>query len=76
MTIAESDLAAGCPVAVGDTIYLINESGKLLVMSAMSEFKVESEMQIGSANEVFWSTPAIANQSLLVRSSDAIYCLR
>ncbi len=37
-------LAAGCPVAVGDTIYLINESGKLLVMSATSEFKVESEI--------------------------------
>ena len=69
-------LAAGCPVAVGDTIYLINESGKLLVISATSEFKVESEIQIGSADEVFWSTPAIANQSLLVRSSDAIYCLR
>ena len=45
-------------------------------MSATSEFKVESEIQIGSADEVFWSTPAIANQSLLVRSSDAIYCLR
>jgi len=69
-------LAAGCPVVVGETIYLINEAGKLLVIHATSEFKVESELQIGSAEEIFWSSPALANQSLLVRSSDAIYCVR
>jgi outer membrane protein assembly factor BamB len=27
-------------------------------------------------DEVFWATPGIANQSLLIRSSDAIYCYR
>ncbi|MFY8199558.1 MAG: PQQ-binding-like beta-propeller repeat protein, partial [Pirellula staleyi] len=57
-------LAAGCPVAVGETIYLVNEAGKLLVINATSEFKVESELQIGSAEEIFWSSPALANQSL------------
>ena len=27
-------------------------------------------------DEVFWATPAVANQHLLIRSSDAIYCYR
>jgi hypothetical protein len=25
---------------------------------------------------VFWSTPAVSGDSLLIRSSDAVYCIR
>ncbi len=69
-------MVAGCPIVVGDKIYLVNEQGNTLVMTAGPEFKVDAELSTGSKDEVYWSTPAVANGSLLFRSSDAIYCYR
>lgn len=45
--------------------------------SATQEKSNESEPStLVGRDEVFWSTPAVANQHLLIRSSDAIYCYR
>lgn len=69
-------LAAGCPVVVGDKIYLVNELGNVLVIATGTQFNVLAELKTGTSGEIYWSTPAVANNSLLVRSSDAIYCYR
>jgi len=69
-------LAAGCPVVVGDKIYLVNELGNILVITTGKQFEVLAELKTGASGEVYWSTPAVANNSLLVRSSDAVYCYR
>lgn len=69
-------MAAGCPLVIGDKIYVVNEGGKLLTMKIGREFEVLSELQVGSADEVYWATPAPLQDGLLVRSSDAVYCVR
>ena len=69
-------LIAGCPVVVGDKIYMFNEAGNLIVVQAGTEYNVVAELSTGTKDEVYWSTPAVANGSLLIRSSEAIYCYR
>ncbi|MFM9068281.1 MAG: PQQ-binding-like beta-propeller repeat protein [Planctomycetota bacterium] len=69
-------LAAGCPIVVGDKIYLVNELGNILVLATGPQFEVVAELKTGTSGEVYWATPAVAQNSLLVRSSDAVYCYR
>jgi outer membrane protein assembly factor BamB len=69
-------LIAGCPVVAGDKIYAVNESGNILVFATGPEFQVLAELKTGNKDEVYWATPAIVQDSLLVRSSDAVYCYR
>lgn len=68
--------AVGSPLVVGDRIYLVNERGKTVVVQAGPEFKVLAESSLGDSDEVFWATPAVAGNALLIRSSDALYCIR
>ena len=68
--------AVGCPIVIGSRIYVVNERGRTVVLEAGPEFKVLGEFSVGSDDEVFWATPAVADNSLLIRSSDAIYCIR
>ena len=68
--------AIGSPLVVGDRIYLVNERGRTVVLQAGPEFKVLAESDVGSSDEIFWATPAVAGDSLLIRSSDAVYCVR
>ncbi|RPI82476.1 MAG: hypothetical protein EHM42_09425, partial [Planctomycetaceae bacterium] len=72
----EGQMAAGCPLVVGDKILIVNEQGRLLLFNAGREFADPQSLQVGSENEVFWATPALADNTLLVRSSEALYCLR
>jgi outer membrane protein assembly factor BamB len=66
----------GCPLVIGDRIYLVNEKGKGLVLATGPEFQVVAESALGTADEVFWATPAVAGDALLIRSSAALYCIR
>jgi outer membrane protein assembly factor BamB len=69
-------LFAGCPVVVGDRIYAVNESGDTFVFATGPEYNVLAELKTGNKDEVYWATPAVAEASLLIRSSDAVYCYR
>ncbi|MBU6276437.1 MAG: PQQ-binding-like beta-propeller repeat protein [Planctomycetes bacterium] len=68
--------AVGCPVVVGETIYVLNESGKVLAFKAGPDYELLGESAAGSDDEVWWSTPAVADGALFVRSSDAVSCIR
>ena len=68
--------SVGSPLVVGDRIYLVNERGRTVVLQAGPEFKVLAEPSIGDGDEIFWATPAVADDALLIRSSDAVYCIR
>ncbi|MFM8804420.1 MAG: serine/threonine protein kinase, partial [Planctomycetia bacterium] len=68
--------AVGCPLVIGHRIYLVNERGRTVVLEAGPEFKVLAECVLGSDEEVFWASPAVAEDTLLIRSSDALYCVR
>ena len=68
--------AVGCPLVIGNSIYLVNEKGRTVVLETGPEFKILGEFVVGSDAEVFWATPAVSGDSLLIRSSDALYCIR
>jgi len=68
--------AVGCPLVIGDRIHLVNEKGRTIVMAAGPEFKILGEWAVGGDDEVFWATPAVTGDALLIRSSAAIYCIR
>lgn len=69
-------LIAGCPVVAGDRIYAVNEDGDTFVFASGPEYNVLAELKTGNKSEVYWATPAISGDSLLIRSSDALYCYR
>jgi outer membrane protein assembly factor BamB len=60
--------------AAGDRAFLMDESGKTIVMEVGPEMKVVGTNEI--ADDLFWSTPAVAGKSLLIRGAKMIYCIR
>ncbi|NBW96224.1 MAG: hypothetical protein EBR28_05745 [Planctomycetia bacterium] len=68
--------AVGSPLVVGDRIYLVNERGSTTVLQAGPEFKVLAENPLGGSDEIFWATPAIADDAILIRSTAALYCIK
>ena len=66
----------GSPLVIGDRIYLVNEKGTTFVLRAGPAYEVLAESTIGPGDEVFWATPAVTSDALLIRSSDAVYCIR
>lgn len=66
----------GSPLVIGDRIYLVNEKGKTVVVKAGPAFELLAESSLGDTDEIFWATPAVAGNSLYIRSSDALYCIR
>ena len=66
----------GSPLVVGDRIYAVNEKGTTLVLKAGPAFELLGESTLGPGDEVFWASPAVVGDALLIRSSDALYCVR
>jgi outer membrane protein assembly factor BamB len=53
-------------------IYLINQSGKLAVLSADADWEVLSTAEF---REETYATPAIAGGRIYIRTSGHLYCL-
>lgn len=68
--------AVGCPIVVGERIYVVNEAGRTIVLKTGPEFEILAESDLAAEGEVFWATPGVTGDALLVRSSDALYCIR
>ena len=58
------------PWASGDHIFCLDENGKTFVVDAAAEFKV---VQTNRLNGMFWSSVAVTDQSVLLRSSEPLY---
>ena len=58
-------------VAADGKIFLLSESGKLSVIKAAGEWEI---LSVGDLNEECWSTPAITDSLLFVRTATALYC--
>ena len=69
-------LTVASPLVAGDRIYLINERGHAMVLGSGADYEILAESDIGQPGEIFWATPAVAGDALLIRSSDALYCVR
>ncbi len=60
--------------AAGDRVFLMDETGNTLVLKVGPEFDVVGTNPL--EDDVFWSTPAVAGDSLLVRGVKKLYCIR
>jgi len=63
-------LIVGCATVVGDEVFLVDEKG---VMGAVKLGKEFVFRKLGSVEEVVWSTPAVTNDSIYVRSVNGLY---
>jgi len=53
-------------------VFILDESGKSFVIKSGPEFKVLGENDL---DDLFWSTPAVANGALLLRGANKLYCI-
>ncbi len=59
--------------ATDDKVFVLNESGETSVV------KVGDEFELLGSNEIeglFWATPSVANESLLLRGAANLHCIR
>ena len=62
-----------CPIASGDQVLLLDESGSAAIIKAGSTFEV---VGAGKLDDVFWASPAFAGGDLYLRGADYLYCVR
>jgi hypothetical protein len=60
--------------AAGDRIFMMDETGKTVVFEASDSMNIIATNQI--SDDLFWSTPAVAGDSLLLRGVKKLYCIR
>jgi outer membrane protein assembly factor BamB len=60
------------PVAADGKLYIVEESGKVFVVSAEDEPKLLQTVEMG---ETMLATPAIANGALFLRSDQQLWCV-
>jgi outer membrane protein assembly factor BamB len=61
------------PWAGEGKVFCLDDSGTTYVLDAGLQFKL---LATNKLNELFWATPAIAGDSVLMRSVDNLYCIR
>ncbi len=59
--------------ASSEKVFILDETGKCFVIKAGPTFEVLATNQI---SDLFWSTPSIAGDSLLLRGISKLYCIR
>lgn len=60
--------------AAGDRVFLMDEAGKTMVLAVGDDYKAVATNEL--KDDLFWSTPAVAGKSLLIRGVKRLYCIR
>jgi outer membrane protein assembly factor BamB len=63
----------GSPVLIDGKVYVIARTGDVLVFAASREFKLLARTPLG---EKAFSTPAVANGNLYLRTFSKLYCIK
>ncbi len=61
------------PWTYGGKVFFLDENGATFAVNIGSTFEVESPSKLTG---MFWASPAVSSGSLLIRSSDELYCIR
>lgn len=59
--------------AAGENLYALNESGETAVVKVANDFKLVTSNKIPG---LYWSTPSVVGDALLIRDASQIHCLR
>jgi outer membrane protein assembly factor BamB len=62
------------PWASGGKVFFLDQSGQTFVLDPGPQFNLLATNKL--ADEMFWASPAIASDSLLLRGIDHLYCIR
>ena len=63
------------PIVVGDHMYYMNGSGQMFVFSLGDKMELVSVNRVTSAKEIFWGTPAVTGDQMVIRSAKYLYCV-
>lgn len=61
------------PILIGEELLLLDEEGHAALVRFGPDFEVIGH---GALEGMFWSTPAVAGNSLLLRATTSLYCVR
>ena len=64
---------AAAPVAAGDTLLFVDETGTAVTVKAGDTFEATAA---GKLDDLFWSSPAVAGEYLLLRGVKGLYCIK
>ncbi|MEL7498285.1 MAG: PQQ-binding-like beta-propeller repeat protein [Planctomycetota bacterium] len=67
-----ADGFSGSPVSANGLIYVVDDSGELLVLDADKKSDAVSKFSLGESSS---ATPAIANGQLLIRTDSTLFCI-
>lgn len=62
-----------CPWVAGDEIFFLDEDGHTFVVKAGPAFQL---LGVNKLDDVFWASPAIAGDMVLLRGVDKLYAIR
>ena len=63
------------PIVAGDRLFYLNGSGQMFVFDIGDELKLTAVNRVNTEKELFWGTPAVSDNRLILRSSKALYCV-
>ena len=63
------------PIVVGDQLFYLNGSGQMFVFDTGETLKQVAVNRVTGDKEIFWGTPAVADNCLVLRSSKHLYCV-
>ena len=71
--VAKMGTVAASLWADDDTVFILDENGTAFMFEGGREFK---QISSNTIKDLFWSTPAIAGDTLLLRGVEKLYCVR
>jgi len=63
------------PIVVGDRLFYMNGSGQMYVFALGDKMEQLAVNKVTNEKEIFWGTPAVSNDKLVIRSSENLYCV-
>ena len=69
--VGDPDRYFASPIAGDGKVYLASQAGIITILKAGTEFEVLASLDLA---EETWSTPALADGQLIVRTQEALYC--
>lgn len=63
------------PIVVGDRLFYMNGSGQMYVFALGDKMEQLAVNKVTNDKEIFWGTPAVSNDKLVIRSSESLYCV-
>jgi outer membrane protein assembly factor BamB len=66
-------MIASSPLVVDNNVLVLDEEGNAILLDSTQEYAAVGN---GKIDDTFWSTPAIANDSIYLRGINSLYCIR